>query len=93
MLYYFQGVSDWQWFYPFHYAPMISDFKNIPFRHLDFEYKEPYLALEQLLGVIPPGSKDLLPSAYAVIMEDPELAKFFPKTPMIEYDPMCAKVG
>lgn len=93
MLYYFQGVSDWQWYYPFHYAPMISDFLGIPLSCRPFEYKAPYKALEQLLIVIPPSSKKLLPSFYANIMDDPDLKKYFPIEPIIEYDPMCAKIG
>lgn len=93
MDYYFKGVSDWQWYYPFHYAPMISDFVNIPIISRQFEYREPYFALEQLLGVIPPGSKNLLPGPYAELMEDENLRMYFPPVPIIEYDPMCAKIG
>ena len=93
MNYYFQGVSDWQWYYPFNYAPMISDFVNIQMPDVTFESRPPFWALEQLLGVIPPGSKNLLPSAYAELMEDPDLVNFFPDRPGIEYDPMCAKIG
>ena len=93
MDYYFKGVKDWQWYYPFHYAPMISDFVNIPITCREFQYREPYFALEQLLGVIPPGSCKLLPEAYAQLTEDPDLRMYFPKEPIIEYDPMCAKVG
>lgn len=93
MNYYFKGPTDWQWFYPFHYAPMISDFINIELSCDQFERREPFFALEQLLGVIPPGAKNLLPAAYAQLMDDPELVDFFPQRPQIEYDPMCAKVG
>jgi 5'-3' exoribonuclease 1 len=93
MNYYFKGASDWQWFYPFHYAPMISDFVNFQIPNIQFERREPFMALEQLLGVIPPGSKTLLPKPYALLTEDPELVSFFPEKPGIEYDPMCAKIG
>ncbi|OMJ71935.1 hypothetical protein SteCoe_29751 [Stentor coeruleus] len=93
MNYYFKGEKDWQWYYPFHYAPLISDFYDCNFEVNEFAVREPYFALEQLLGVIPPGSKNLLPEAYAEIMNDPEFVEYFPNKPTIEYDPMCAKVG
>lgn len=93
MNYYFKGPTDWQWFYPYNYAPMISDFLSTELGCDEFAIREPFMALEQLLGVIPPGAKNLLPSAYSNLMEDPELSTYFPDKPHIEYDPMCAKVG
>lgn len=65
--YYYDGVASWGWFYPYHYSPMISDLKNLDrFSNLDFELGQPFKAYEQLMGVLPSLSRQLLPAAYRV---------------------------
>lgn len=99
MYYYFQGVKNWHWHYPHHYAPMISDFYDIH-RLLDLEDSklifppaEPFKPLEQLMGVIPPRSQDMLPEEYKILLREADLQRYFPDVPLIEYDIMCAKIG
>lgn len=32
-----QGCASWKWYFPFHYAPFASDFKDIKDMFTDFE--------------------------------------------------------
>ena len=32
-----QGCASWEWYFPFHYAPFASDFKDIKEMFTDFE--------------------------------------------------------
>lgn len=53
-------------FYPYHYAPFVSDIKGISDLSIQFELGTPFLPFEQLLAVLPASSKTLLPNAYQV---------------------------
>lgn len=78
--YYYRGVPSWSWYYPSHYAPYISDITDILSFESAFELGRPFLPFQQLLGVLPPNSKDLLPAAYYALMLSPtsELIDFYP---------------
>lgn len=78
--YYYRGVPSWSWYYSNHYAPYISDITDIVDMKLKFELGKPFLPFQQLLGVLPPNSKDLLPEAYQPLMLNPnsELIDFYP---------------
>ena len=67
-------------FYPYHYAPFVSDIKDIATLHIEFELGTPFLPYQQLLSVLPPASKSLLPRAYQGLMlnEDSVLKSFYP---------------
>ena len=57
-----QGCPSWKWFYPYHYAPFASDFKNITRVRNDFDRgTTPFAPLEQLMGVFPASSGKFLP--------------------------------
>ncbi|XP_022219524.2 5'-3' exoribonuclease 1 isoform X2 [Drosophila obscura] len=78
--YYYRGVQSWDWYYPFHYAPFISDLSNIETVQIKFQLGTPFLPFEQLLAVLPAASFKLLPAAYHDLMLNPTspLAEFYP---------------
>ncbi|XP_069474375.1 5'-3' exoribonuclease 1 isoform X2 [Ambystoma mexicanum] len=78
--YYYHGVQSWSWYYPYHYAPYLSDIRNISKLKLNFDLGKPFLPFEQLLAVLPALSKDLLPTGYQSLMTSPD-------SPIIEYYP------
>lgn len=61
-----RGVASWTWFYPFHYAPMVSDMADIGGVEVAFQLGRPFRPFEQLLGVLPAASCRLLPTAFEV---------------------------
>lgn len=92
LFYYYKGAQHWRWYYPYHYAPMISDIdQNIceHFLHnkttidnfeIDANCSEtnvPYTPFQQLLSIMPTKSIGLLPGGYATIAADP-LIEYFP---------------
>ncbi|XP_032580965.1 5'-3' exoribonuclease 1 [Drosophila sechellia] len=78
--YYYRGVQSWDWYYPFHYSPFISDLKNIEQVEIAFHLGTPFLPFQQLLAVLPAASAKLLPVAYHDLMLLPSspLADFYP---------------
>lgn len=78
--YYYRGVPSWSWYFPSHYAPYISDITDFEDLGPRFELGRPFLPFQQLLGVLPPNSKDLLPLAYQDLMLNPNspLIDFYP---------------
>eukprot|EP00118_Oscarella_pearsei_P002981 m.12490 g.12490 ORF g.12490 m.12490 type:complete len:1544 (+) comp24099_c0_seq1:68-4699(+) len=78
--YYFNGVPSWSWFYPYHYAPFLSDIRDISNLKIDFNLAKPFRPFQQLLAVLPAASKQFLPEAYQGLMvnEDSLLLDFYP---------------
>ncbi|XP_077580740.1 5'-3' exoribonuclease 1 [Stigmatopora nigra] len=78
--YYYHGVKSWSWFYPFHYAPFLSDIRNISELVLTFELGKPFMPFQQLLAVLPSASKELLPECYRSLMtsEMSSIIEYYP---------------
>ncbi|XP_061668429.1 5'-3' exoribonuclease 2 [Syngnathoides biaculeatus] len=79
--YYYQGCASWKWYFPFHYAPFASDFKDIQGMFSDFESgTKPFKPLEQLMGVFPAASGNFLPETWRNLMMSPDssIIDFYP---------------
>ncbi|KAI0649009.1 exonuclease II [Trametes meyenii] len=70
MYYYYSGVASWSWFYNYHYAPRISDLQGVDKMSFHFDLGKPFRPFEQLMGVLPEASKELIPPAYRDLMFD-----------------------
>ncbi|XP_067098096.1 5'-3' exoribonuclease 2 isoform X1 [Osmerus mordax] len=79
--YYYQGCASWKWYFPFHYAPFASDFKDIKGLFTEFEVgTKPFKPLEQLMGVFPAASGNFLPETWRTLMSNPDssIIDFYP---------------
>jgi len=84
--YYHDGVPSWEWFYPYHYAPYLAELNlTVPtWVPPEFSPSRPCRPLEQLLGVLPPQSYNLVPPTYRYLMLSPQ-------SPVISYYPKSFK--
>ncbi|XP_063677642.1 5'-3' exoribonuclease 1-like isoform X2 [Bolinopsis microptera] len=81
LTYYYQGCQSWSWFYPYHYAPYLSDLSNVAEMNIDLDLSEPFCPFQQLMAVFPYGSSKLLPTALQELYrEDSPIADFYPRT-------------
>ncbi|CAN7986192.1 unnamed protein product [Ixodes hexagonus] len=78
--YYYNGVQSWDWYYPHHYSPYISDIKDFQSIDMSFELGKPFLPFQQLMSILPAASKGLVPKAYQALMESEE-------SPVLDYYP------
>jgi 5'-3' exonuclease len=69
--YYYAGVQSWRWHFTARFAPLASSFAALRPEDLRFDFSlgEPFRPMEQLMGVLPPGSATLLPAGLRPLME------------------------
>ncbi|KAI5170078.1 5'-3' exoribonuclease 1 [Pancytospora epiphaga] len=68
--YYFFEINSWGWYYPFHFAPFMMDLARVSNISFSFSLNKPLRPMEQLLAVMPPHSKGLLPEPLWEIFEE-----------------------
>jgi len=95
--YYHNGCQSWDWFFPYMYAPLVTDMVNLHefydtvdeegFGTFTFEKGTPFDSLAQLLSVLPPQSAQLLPKPLGELMMHPSspLTHYYPSE--FESDP------
>jgi len=83
--YYFSKCTDWEWTLPYNHAPFISDIARtmrklkININDIKFHDIKPIPIFCQLISVLHPDSKYLLPTSYQKIMNDSDIKDLFPK--------------
>lgn len=81
LFYYYRGVASWPWFFQHHYSPMISDVKKGLNADMSFELGQPFRPFQQLMGVLPDRSKQIVPDCYHDLMTNPDspIIDFYPR--------------
>lgn len=101
MFYYYHGPPSWATFYPFFFAPLLSDLREVFSKSIaangsyptpDWHSAtaslrgEPLLPVQQLAAILPPQSAALLPAPYRHLLLDA-------KSPVADFYPPLAGVG
>lgn len=74
--YYFIGCPSWNWYYPYTKAPLLIDIIDyfnttiINLNNIRFDYGRPLKPSEQLLLVVPPKYKAIVPEKYRQKMQN-----------------------
>ncbi|KAG5858799.1 flap endonuclease-like PIN domain-containing protein [Encephalitozoon hellem] len=75
--YYILGSTGWDWYYPYHFAPLAADLSKLSISEIRINPGLPLRPLEQLLAVLPPMSKSMVPKALQPIFN--EYKDFYPE--------------
>ena len=81
LYYYYRGVASWGWYFQYHYSPMISDVVKGMGADMNFQLGQPFRPFQQLMGVLPDRSKQLVPPVYWDLMTNPQspVIDFYPR--------------
>lgn len=71
LTYYTQGIPNWKWRFPYHYAPFSATLaKNIStYKFKSYPHSSPTVPFTQLLSVLPPKSASLLPEPLSTFLK------------------------
>lgn len=89
LTYYVEGVPDWKWFYPYYYAPFLSDIVKYMDEYVKPSYNKnnkPFYPFMHLLCVLPLKSRNLLVEPVSNILNLKHIEKFYPQDFNIDYD-------
>ena len=89
LTYYVEGVPNWKWFYPYYYAPFLSDIVKYMEDYDKPSYNRkshPYNPFMHLLCVLPLKSKNLLVEPLSSILNLKHIEKFYPENFTTDYD-------
>ncbi len=83
--YYTQGCPSYIWYYPHYYAPLMIEFKNYQKKSITYPKRDkiPHRQFQQLLMILPPRSKNLLPPYLSKLFENEDI---YPKSFPIDYE-------
>ena len=88
--YYYEGCVSWNWFYPYHYGPMLSDLVELDEIldeiSLEDDPGAPLDPFHQLMGCMPPSQAHHLPEPYRPLMTDPDspIIDFYPNSFVVD---------
>lgn len=74
--YYILGITGWDWHYPHHFAPLAADLSKLTVSEISIPTGFPLRPLEQLLVVLPPMSRGMLPMELQPIFD--EYKEYYP---------------
>ncbi len=90
--YYYVGCPSWSWHYKFRIAPLLGDVFSYLSENKDidkfnkFELGSPMTPFQQLLFILPPQNKEILPEVLHPVMIDDSVGatRFYPKSTRID---------
>lgn len=81
--YYQASCPSWSWYYPRHFAPYAADISLVSSFSPSFKEDAPCRPLEQVMAVLPAGSRNSIPPAFFSIFS--EMPEFYPQDVKIDH--------